>query len=216
MTSLSRSISWMDHPHGVMAEPALAYRSCVRSWKHMVRCWKYNPPRGVVQHLNSHCSRCQSQNNDMDISMLAYLSELLQTTLQSGQVRPTLEQFLIALRKGFVFDNVAVYLQDEKSSTLDIVYARAVGRAKTAEADADWGETFASQVLRKGKLLMQDPLPGASPDDRLQQAYLVGLPIVVDSMTAGALVFVRFGGPPYEDDHIKTAIFASNLLSILF
>jgi signal transduction histidine kinase len=152
----------------------------------------------------------------MDISTLAYLSELLQTATQAGQMRTTLEQFLVALRKEFVFDNVAVYIQDETNNALDIVYARAIGRAKTAEADAAWGETFASQVLRKGKLLMQDPLPGASPDDRLQQAYLLGLPIIVDGMTAGALVFVRFGGPPYEDDHIKTAIFASNLLSILF
>ena len=153
---------------------------------------------------------------NMDISTLAYLSELLQTATQAGQMRSTLEQFLLALRKEFVFDNVAVYIQDETNNALDIVYARAVGRAKAAEADAAWGETFASQVLRKGKLLMQDPLPDASPDDRLQQAYLLGLPIVVDGMTAGALVFVRFGGPPYEDDHVKTAIFASNLLSILF
>jgi len=152
----------------------------------------------------------------MDISTLAYLSELLQTAIQAGQLRPTLEQFLIALRKEFVFDNVAVYLQDENSSTLEIMYARAIGRAKTAEADAAWGETFASQVVRKGKLLMLDPLPGASLDDRLQQAYLLGLPIVVDGATKGAIVFVRFGGPPYEDDHAKTAIFASNLLSILF
>jgi len=152
----------------------------------------------------------------MDISTLAYLSELLQTAIQPGQLRPTLEQFLIALRKEFVFDNVAVYLQDEKSSALDIVYARAIGRAKTAEADAAWGETFASQVVRKGKLLMQDPLPGAAPDDRLQQAYLIGLPIVVEGATGGAIVFVRFGGPAYEDDHAKIAIFASNLLSILF
>ena len=152
----------------------------------------------------------------MDISTLAYLTELLQTATQVGQMRPTLEQFLTALRKEFVFDNVAVYIQEEKTGPLEIVYARAIGRAKTAEADAAWGETFAGQVLRKGKLLMQDPLPGAPPDDRLQQAYLLGLPIVVDGETKGALVFVRFGGPPYEDDHTKAAIFASNLLSILF
>jgi signal transduction histidine kinase len=152
----------------------------------------------------------------MDISTLAYLTELLQTATQAGQMRTTLEQFLTALRKEFVFDNVAVYIQEENTGPLDIVYARAIGRAKTAEADAAWGETFAGQVLRKGKLLMQDPLPDAAPDDRLQQAYLIGLPIVVDGSTKGALVFVRFGGPPYEDNHTKTAIFASNLLSILF
>src|SRR5215216_6829188 len=152
----------------------------------------------------------------MDTSTLLYLQELMQIASQAGNSRNSLEQFVIALRQEFVFDNVAVYLRDDTGMALEVTYARAIGRAKTAEADAAWGETFAGQVVRKGKLLMQDPLPGASLDDRLQQAYLLGLPIVVDSATKGAIVFVRFGGPPYEDDHTKTAIFASNLLSILF
>src|SRR5512145_1571708 len=134
----------------------------------------------------------------MDAQALSYFHELMQIAIEVGDTRQTAEKFLVTLRQQFVFDNVAVYLQDETTGTLEIVYARAVGRAKHAEADADWGETFASQVLARGKLLLRDPEPGASPDDRLSQAYLLGIPLRNDGLIGGALVFVRFGGPAYE------------------
>ena len=152
----------------------------------------------------------------MDSSTLSYLQELMQIASQAGNSRNILEQFVVALRREFVFDNVAVYLPDETGKALDVSYARAIGRAKTAEADAAWGETFASQVVKKGSILLQDPLPDVPPDDRLHQAYLLGLPLRMNESVDGALVFVRFGGPPYEQEHIKIASFASNLLAMLF
>lgn len=152
----------------------------------------------------------------MDKPTLDYLNELIQIAAQAGNSRGTIEKFLAALRKQFVFDNVAVYLQDERSASLEIVYARAVGRARNAEADAAWGETFASQVFAKGELLKQDPQPGAPTDNRLQQAYLLGLPLGEGGSTKGVLVFVRFGGPVYEDEHIRMAVIATDLLSVLF
>jgi signal transduction histidine kinase len=152
----------------------------------------------------------------MDSSTLAYLQELMQIASQAGNSRNTLEQFVTALRKEFVFDNVAIYLQSETEKTLDVTYARAIGRAKNAEADAAWGETFASQVVKKGSVLLQDPLPEVEADDRLHQAYLLGLPLRMSETVQGALVFVRFGGPAYEDAHIKIASFGASLLSVLF
>ncbi len=152
----------------------------------------------------------------LDSSTLDYLQGLTQLATQPGNLRSAFEQFLIELRKNFVFDNVAVDLLDETHKSLEVKYARAIGRAKTAEADAAWGETFASQVVRKGSLLAQDPSPDAKPDDRLQQAYLLGLPLFMDQALQGALVFVRFGGPRYEEEHIKIASFASTILSVLF
>ncbi|HEV2663353.1 MAG TPA: hypothetical protein VG324_00475, partial [Blastocatellia bacterium] len=89
----------------------------------------------------------------------------MKIALGTGDTRATVEKFLAALREGFVFDNVALYLYDDKTSGLEIVYARAVGRAKNAEADAAWGEMFAGQVLAKKTLLMQEPEPGAPKDD---------------------------------------------------
>ena len=152
----------------------------------------------------------------IDNSTLDYLQGLTQIATQPGNLRGAFEQFLVELRKNFVFDNVAVYFLDETHKSLEVRHARAIGRAKTAEADAAWGETFASQVVKKGSLLVQDPSPEAKPDDRLQQAYLLGLPLLRDLQINGALVFVRFGGPSYEEEHIKVASFASIILSVLF
>ncbi len=149
--------------------------------------------------------------------MLEYLHGLIQIAAQAGNSRGTIEKFLTTLRKQFVFDNVAVYLQDERTASLEIVYARAIGRARNAEADAAWGETFASQVFAKGLILTQDPQPDAPADDRLRQAYMLGLPLGGDgSTTRGAVVFVRFGGPIYENEHIRVAKMATDLISVLF
>jgi len=152
----------------------------------------------------------------MDSSTLSYLQELMRIASQAGNLRGTLEQFMPVLRKEFVFDNVAIYLQNGTDRALDVMYARAIGRAKNAEADAAWGETFASQVVKKGSILLQDPHPEVSPDDRLHQAYLLGLPLRRNETVQGALVFVRFGGPAYEEAHIKVASFGAGLLSMLF
>jgi signal transduction histidine kinase len=99
---------------------------------------------------------------------------------------------------------------------LEVTFARAIGRSKDAEADAAWGDEFAGQVVKKGQLLLQDPRPDISPDDRLHQAYLLGLPLRVGGSVKGAVIFVRFGGPVYEDQHIAVASLAAELLSMLF
>ena len=152
----------------------------------------------------------------MDSHTLAYLQELMQSATNGETSRATIENFMVTLRKEFVFDNVAVYLQDEETGILEVAYARAVGRSKDAEADAAWGDEFAGQVVKKGKLLLQDPKADVLPDDRLHQAYLLGLPVLIGGEIQGALVFVRFGGPVYEADHIVIASLAAELLSALF
>ena len=152
----------------------------------------------------------------MDYKTLEYLQGLIRIIAFADNSRTVIEKFLKTLREEFVFDNVAVYLRDGLTDGLEVVYARAIGRAKSAEADAAWGETFAGQVLRSGRLLLQDPKPDTPPEDRLSQAYLLGLPMRSDELVTGAVVFVRFGGPVYESEHITIASFALDLLSTLF
>ena len=153
----------------------------------------------------------------MDSQTLEYMHGMIQIAALGGDSREALEKFLGSLRKEFVFDNVAVYLQDERTASLEIVYARAIGRARNAEADAAWGESFANQVFAKRLILTQDPQPGAPEHDRVQRAYMLGLPLGAgESTTKGALVFVRFGGPVYENEHIRVAKIAADLLSVLF
>jgi signal transduction histidine kinase len=152
----------------------------------------------------------------MDKHTLSYLQGLMQIAAHLDTSRNAIEKFMVELRKEFVFDNVAVYLQDEENQNLEIAFARAMGRSRNAEADAAWGEDFAVQVVKKGQLLLRDPSPGVSSEDRLHQAYLLGLPLREGALVKGAVVFVRFGGPIYEDQHTTIASFAAGLLSTLF
>ncbi|HSM72652.1 MAG TPA: ATP-binding protein [Anaerolineales bacterium] len=152
----------------------------------------------------------------MDAPTFSYVNELIRVLNERGDTRAVVEKFLAVLRRQFVFDNVAAYLQDAETGSLEIVYARAVGRAKDAEADAAWGENIAIQVLEKKRLLVQEPETISSTEDRITQPYLLGLPIRMDGVVNGAFVFVRFGGPVYEDEHITVATFAAELLSVLF
>jgi signal transduction histidine kinase len=152
----------------------------------------------------------------MDGPTLSYLQELMQITADLDSSRNAIEKFMVALRKEFVFDNVAVYLQDQETLNLEIAFARAMGRSRAAEADAAWGEDFAGQVVKKGQLLLRDPSPGVLTDDRLHRAYLLGLPLHQGDQVKGAVVFVRFGGPVYEDQHVTIAAFAAGLISMLF
>ncbi len=152
----------------------------------------------------------------MDSQTLSYWYELMQITTRGSASRVTVEKFIVTLRQEFVFDNVAVYLQDESTGILEVAYARAVGRSKDAEADAAWGDEFAGQVVKRSKLLVQDPKPNLLSGNRLHQAYLLGLPLPIGGTVKGALVFVRFGGPVYEEHHITIASLAAALLSTLF
>ena len=152
----------------------------------------------------------------MDRQTLDFLNELIRIAALAGNSPGTIEKFLTSLRSQFVFDNVAVYLFDERTASLEIMYARAIGRARNAEADAAWGETFANQVFAQRKILKQDPRPDAPTNNRLDQAYMLGIPIGADGFRKGALVFVRFGGPIFTEDHVQIASAAADLLNVLF
>ena len=151
----------------------------------------------------------------MEMQAISRVNALLEIIAERGDTRSTVEKFLIALRDDLVFDNVAVYVQDGETGLLEIVYARAVGRAKTAEADAAWGETIANQVMVKKKFLIQEPESVSSTEDRLRQAHLLALPLHGENGVNGALVFVRFGGPTYTGDHVTVAMLGAELLSVL-
>jgi signal transduction histidine kinase len=152
----------------------------------------------------------------MDNQSFSYVNELLKIINEQGDTRMVIEKFLAAFRREFVFDNVAAYIQDDQTGTLEIVYARAVGRAKNAEADAAWGEDIANQVLSKKQILIREPKNITQSDDRVHQPYLLGIPLHADGILNGALVFVRFGGPAYTEGHVATATLGAGLLAMRF
>lgn len=144
----------------------------------------------------------------LDPTTLEYLYTLAQVTNIDADWKTALDKFLVELRRGFVFDNVAIYMVDPDTLSLEIAYARAVGRGKAAEADAAWGEELANQILTQEKMIMQKPVDGS--DDRLSQAHLLGLPLYGSTgKISGAMVFIRFGGPVFEEGQIAMAQTAS-------
>jgi signal transduction histidine kinase len=88
---------------------------------------------------------------------------------------------------------------------MEVTYARAVGRGKTAEADGVWGGSVANEVVASGRMILKETKRESEKANRMDLAYLLGFPLYVGSKLSGALVFIRFGGPEYSDLHIQTA-----------
>lgn len=152
----------------------------------------------------------------MDRDTLSELHRIFQEVQSKPGIKSALDALFFSMRSTFVFDNVAIYLSDRKTRGLDVLYARAMGRGKTAEADAAWGESAANDVIMNEHMVVRGPMKGSAVDDRMSQTYLLGVPLYIGSKLRGALLFVRFGGPEYTDIHIHTAslqaIWASALI----
>mgnify|MGYP001765782423 CR=1 FL=1 len=141
----------------------------------------------------------------MGVDTLDYFTALGETVSREDW-KHSLDTLFIALRKRFVFDNLAIYMVDGQGSLPEVIFARAVGRGKSREADASWGEDIAGRVFAAWKVVIQSPQEPS--EDRIAMPYLIGLPM---SFLAGrgALVFVRFGGPEYLDEHLPLAALAA-------
>ena len=149
----------------------------------------------------------------LDPQTLAFVLSLVQVANKNDNWKVALDELLVALRAEFVFDNVAIYMVDPTVLSLEIVHARAVGRGKAAEADAAWGEELANQVLARESVVLHEPVEGV--DDRLSQAYLLGLPLYRGAKVFGAMVFIRFGGPVFKEKHTTLALISGSLVSAL-
>ena len=125
--------------------------------------------------------------------------------------KAALDALILTMRKEFVFDNLVVYFTDKQKDNPEVTYARAVGRGRKEEAGASWGETIANQVISTGKIL-QDSAAIQASEDRVAMPYLLGLPLLM-YRGAGALIFIRFGGPEYTTAQIQMAALAASQVS---
>ncbi len=140
----------------------------------------------------------------MDAKTLSTLHDVFKDVYGKQDWKAALDTLFVSMRGTFVYDNVAIYLVDPRTRGLDVVYARAVGRGKTAEADAAWGERIANDVLASGEMVMVEQ-SREMVGSRLADASLIGFPMYIASKLNGALVFIRFGGPEYSQTHIHLA-----------
>ena len=121
--------------------------------------------------------------------------------------KKSLNSLFITLRKTFVFDNLAIYQVERSGAMPEPVYARAMGRGRSKEADASWGEEIANQVVATHKITIATPSDSSS-SDRITRPYLLGLPLNLPA-GKGAIVFVRFGGPEYTAQQMPLAALAA-------
>ncbi len=137
---------------------------------------------------------------------------------QHSDWKEALDSVIAVVRAGFIFDNLALFVAEEKFSKLtEIVYARAVGRGQSAGADAAWGVEIANQVMERNEIVLQEPPDGGSGQgDRLTKAHLLGLPLRTASGVLGATVFIRFGGPTYTANHLLFARYVATQFAGLF
>lgn len=142
----------------------------------------------------------------MDLKTLSTLHSIFREVQKKQDWKIALDTLFVSLRDTFVFDNAAIFLEDPKTKGLEVVYARAVGRGKTAEADVIWGESVASDAIATDGMILKQPVQEVNKTTgRLHQAYLLGFPLHIGGKLSGALVFVRFGGPNYTELHIELA-----------
>lgn len=143
-----------------------------------------------------------------------YLYKISKITTQVDDWRGALNEATKLVRSILIFDNMAVYLADEINNEFEVVFARAMGRGKKAEADIAWGENLATQIILDKKIISEEPEPKDSKD-RLEHPYSLGIPLIINNQCLGALLLIRFGGPPFSKSNIKLAEFIAQQLSQL-
>lgn len=109
----------------------------------------------------------------------------------------------------FIFDTVALYLQNEEMAQLEPTYASALGRGRSREAEITWGEPAAIEAYRIEQTVLRQEDAGPTIKDRDRRRDYLGLPLLVGGRCVGSLVFGRIGGPSYPPEHIRLAEFVS-------
>src|SRR5512141_2581655 len=97
---------------------------------------------------------------------VTHLYEISHIVTQTADWNAALDRIVPIIRSIFIFDNLAVYLADPIQHNLDVMYAKAVGRGRSAEADIAWGENLANQIMDNPEITLNEPMP-ADTQDRL-------------------------------------------------
>lgn len=130
---------------------------------------------------------------------------------QTNDWMKSLDGIVHQLRKSLLFDNVVLYNTDPLTRRLEVLYARATGRGKSAEAEVNWGESVALHVTQDRKIFLDEP-QSSENQDRLQSPFMLGVPINLCSPLAGSVIFIRYGGPKFSPEDVKTAEFACQII----
>lgn len=151
------------------------------------------------------------QSSRVEIKHLYAISQIVTQMLNW---KPALDEIVKLSRSIFIFDNLVVYLSSPKN-ILEVVYARAAGRGRSAEAEMAWGDAIAAAVIQKKETILEEHVSDGNRANRLEHPYLLGIPLTLGSKPLGAIVLIRFGGPAYQPSDIELASFIARQISLL-
>lgn len=143
-----------------------------------------------------------------------HMIAISQAVSQAKEWKPALDNIVQLVRTIFIFDNLVLYLYDEKEDNLESAYAKAVGRGQKAGADLAWGESIANRIQKNRKTLVEEAIPDPQIN-RLQQPYILAVPLLLRSQFLGALMYIRFGGPAFTPENIKLGEYIAWHISLL-
>lgn len=143
-----------------------------------------------------------------------HLYQISQIVSRASGWNEALDEIIPLIRSIIIFDNLVVYIADPLTRHLDVMYARAIGRGRSAEADIAWGELIANQVMDQPKVTIEES-EGELKEDRLKSPYVLGIPIMVSPNPLGVVVFIRFGGPHFNQYYIDLADFTAQQIGLL-
>jgi len=133
------------------------------------------------------------------IESLNEISRIVQT---ANEIDTCLDKVMKPVRDIFIYDNVVLYLLQE-DNFLEPRYARAIGRGRSSETDLAWGEAIANETLKNNEIIIRRDIDGDYSINRMRLRYFIGLPLSTNNDRFGSLVFVRYGGPPYQSEQIQ-------------
>jgi signal transduction histidine kinase len=133
---------------------------------------------------------------------------------EAVEIDIALDEIVKLARQVFIFDTAVLYVQNGKANNLEPTFAKAIGRGRSSEADLAWGGKAALEAFKTGENFLQEA-DITQEEDRLDQHFFLGLPMIVGGKTIGALIFIRFGGPNYSAEQINLAEFIAAHVSQL-
>ena len=124
-----------------------------------------------------------------------------------------LDEFAHLIRLGLIYDHLVVFKMNG-GNALEPVFARAVGRGRSGEADTAWGDSIGIQAVQEKRPVIANPkkTPGTN---RLENPYGLGIPIFNSGDVIGAMVIIRFGGPGYSDLDLEQAQGFASILGLV-
>jgi signal transduction histidine kinase len=128
------------------------------------------------------------------------------TVALAVDIDAALDAIIPLARPVFIFDNIVLYTQ-RADATIEPSHARAIGRGRFREADLAWGEPTAQEAYQTRQTTLRVEVSPEADEDRISKRFILGLPLTLRDQVMGALVFIRFGGPPYSPDQIHLAEF---------